>query len=36
MVSKENWGLKKVSYPIQHKKKWFFTICFEFTAPGMS
>ena len=26
MVSKENWGLKKLAYPIQHKKKWFLSL----------
>ena len=24
MVSKENWGLKKLAYPIQHKKSGFY------------
>ena len=33
MVSKENWGLKKLAYPIQHKKSGFYHL-FEFTAPG--
>jgi small subunit ribosomal protein S6 len=23
MIAKENWGLKKLAYAIQHKKKWF-------------
>ena len=23
MVAKEDWGLKKMAYEIQHKKKWF-------------
>lgn len=33
MVSKENWGLKKLAYPIQHKKSGFYHL-FEFAAPG--
>src|SRR5690606_27777038 len=33
MVSKENWGLKKLAYPIQHKKSGFYHL-FEFTSPG--
>ncbi len=33
MVSKENWGLKKLAYPIQHKKSGFYHL-FEFSAPG--
>ena len=33
MVSKENWGLKKLAYPIQHKKSGFYHL-FEFTVPG--
>ncbi|MEP6260668.1 MAG: 30S ribosomal protein S6 [Gillisia sp.] len=33
MVSKENWGLKKLAYPIQHKKSGFYHL-FEFKAPG--
>ncbi|MGB7785395.1 MAG: 30S ribosomal protein S6 [Salinimicrobium sp.] len=33
MISKENWGLKKLAYPIQHKKSGFYHL-FEFTAPG--
>jgi len=33
MVSKENWGLKKLAYPIQHKKSGFYHL-FEFQAPG--
>ncbi len=33
MVAKENWGLKKLAYPIQHKKSGFYHL-FEFTAPG--
>ena len=26
MISKENWGLKKLAYAIQHKKKWFLSL----------
>lgn len=33
MVSKENWGLKKLAYPIQHKKSGFYHL-FEFTSDG--
>ncbi len=33
MVSKEDWGLKKLAYPIQHKKSGFYHL-FEFKAPG--
>lgn len=33
MISKENWGLKKLAYPIQHKKSGFYHL-FEYTAPG--
>ena len=33
MVAKENWGLKKLAYAIQHKKSGFYHL-FEFTAPG--
>ena len=33
MVAKENWGLKKLAYPIQNKKSGFYHL-FEFTAPG--
>ena len=32
-VNKEDWGLKKLAYPIQHKKSGFYHL-FEFTAPG--
>lgn len=31
MVSKENWGLKKMAYPIQKKKSGFYHL-FEFKA----
>ena len=33
MISKENWGLKKLAYPIQNKKSGFYHL-FEFTAPN--
>lgn len=33
MVAKEDWGLKKLAYPIQNKKSGFYHL-FEFTAPG--
>ena len=33
MIAKEDWGLKKLAYPIQHKKSGFYHL-FEFTAPG--
>lgn len=33
MVSKENWGLKKLAYPIQHKKSGFYHLL-EYKAPG--
>ena len=33
MVAKENWGLKKLAYAIQHKKSGFYHL-FEFTAAG--
>ena len=33
MVSKEDWGLKKLAYPIQHKKSGFYHL-FEFRVPG--
>ncbi len=33
MTSKENWGLKKLAYPIQHKKSGFYHL-FEFTVDG--
>ncbi|MEZ4852642.1 30S ribosomal protein S6 [Flavobacterium sp.] len=33
MVSKEDWGLKKMAYEIQHKKSGFYHL-FEFKAPG--
>ncbi|MFZ0491400.1 MAG: 30S ribosomal protein S6 [Salegentibacter sp.] len=33
MISKEDWGLRKLAYPIQHKKSGFYHL-FEFSAPG--
>ena len=33
MVAKEDWGLKKLAYEIQHKKSGFYHL-FEFKAPG--
>ena len=33
MVSKENWGLKKLAYPIQNKKSGFYHL-FEFSGEG--
>ena len=33
MVSKENWGLKKLAYPIQNKKSGFYHL-FEFAIDG--
>lgn len=33
MVAKENWGLKKLAYEIQHKKSGFYHL-FEFTTAG--
>ena len=33
MVAKEDWGLKKLAYPIQHKKSGFYHL-FEFTSTG--
>ena len=33
MIFIENWGLKKLAYPIQNKKSGFYHL-FEFTAPG--
>lgn len=32
-VSKEDWGLKKLAYPIQNKKSGFYHL-FEFKAPA--
>ena len=33
MVSKEDWGLKKLAYPIQNKKSGFYHL-FEFKVAG--
>ncbi|MDX1327737.1 MAG: 30S ribosomal protein S6 [Arenibacter sp.] len=33
MVAKENWGLKKLAYPIQKKKSGFYHL-FEFQVEG--
>jgi len=33
MISKENWGLKKLAYPIQNKKSGFYHL-FEYTVDG--
>ena len=33
MVSKEDWGLKKMAYEIQNKKSGFYHL-FEFKVPG--
>ena len=33
MIAKEDWGLKKLAYPIQNKKSGFYHL-FEFTVPG--
>ena len=33
MVSKEDWGLKKLAYPIQNKKSGFYHL-FEYTVTG--
>jgi len=33
MVSKEDWGLKKLAYPIQKKKSGFYHL-FEYTVDG--
>ncbi|MTG98381.1 MULTISPECIES: 30S ribosomal protein S6 [Myroides] len=33
MVAKEDWGLKKLAYEIQHKKSGFYHL-FQFTAPA--
>jgi len=32
ITSQENWGLKKLAYPIENKKSGFYHL-FEFTAP---
>jgi len=33
ITTKENWGLKKLAYPIQNKKSGFYHL-FEYTATG--
>ena len=33
IINKENWGLRKMAYPIQKKKSGFYHFV-EFTAPG--
>ncbi|PQJ23185.1 30S ribosomal protein S6 [Tenacibaculum sp. SG-28] len=33
MIYKEDWGLKKLAYPIEKKKSGFYHL-FEFNAPG--
>ena len=33
MISKEDWGLKKLAYPIQKKKSGFYHL-FEFNSPA--
>ena len=33
MISKEDWGLKKLAYPIQNKKSGFYHL-FEYTVEG--
>ena len=33
MISKEDWGLKKLAYPIQKKKSGFYHL-FEYKAPA--
>ena len=33
MIHKEDWGLKKLAYPIQNKKSGFYHL-FEFTVDG--
>ena len=33
MISKENWGLKKLAYAIHHKKSGFYHL-FEYTLSG--
>jgi small subunit ribosomal protein S6 len=32
-VNEENWGLRKLAYPIDHKTTGFYQL-FEFSAPG--
>jgi small subunit ribosomal protein S6 len=33
MIAKEDWGLKKLAYAIQHKKSGFYHL-FDFEVPG--
>ena len=33
MTSQENWGLKKLAYPIENKKSGFYNL-FEYAAPS--
>ena len=33
MIAKEDWGLKKLAYPIQHKKSGFYHL-FEYQVDG--
>lgn len=33
VLQEENWGLKKLAYPIQHKRSGFYHLL-EFQAPG--
>ena len=33
IINKENWGLKKLAYPIQNKKSAFYHL-FQYTASG--
>lgn len=33
IISTENWGLRKMAYPIQKKRSGFYNLV-EFTAPG--
>lgn len=35
MVNKEDWGLKKLAYPIQHKKSGFYHLL-EYTVDGQA
>ena len=35
LSNQENWGLKKLAYPIQNKKSGFYHL-FEFTAPNIA
>ncbi|MBB4119227.1 small subunit ribosomal protein S6 [Mesonia hippocampi] len=35
MVNKENWGLKKLAYPIQHKKSGFYHL-FEYQVDAQA